>query len=62
MPKFVSARQLAIKADQTVQIAHDERVMSAEYNSPYFYLIIVKELYKSPEFGVPELRGNLSDE
>lgn len=43
MSKLASARHVAIREGDTVEIDFNERVVSAEYDSPYIYLIILKE-------------------
>lgn len=50
MSKHVSAKHITIKAGETAEIDSEERVVSAEYRAPYFYLIVVKESNKNPKF------------
>lgn len=48
MSKWISVRHIALKEDEVVEIDYDERVTSAEFEAPYFYLVIVKESNRNP--------------
>lgn len=48
MSKWLSVRHIAIKEDEVEEIGADERVISAEFEAPYFYIVVVKESNRNP--------------
>lgn len=50
MSKWVSARFVSLAKGEFTEIEDDERVAAIEYSPPVFYLTIVKETYRNPNY------------
>lgn len=48
MSKWISARSIALKKSEFIEIDDDEKVMTADYHPPLIYLVIVKESPRNP--------------
>lgn len=48
MSKWVEARSVAIKEGNVAELDDNENIISAEYDSPYIYLIVIKDLGYDP--------------